>query len=59
MSKKTAELQQRETPWEVKFPEGYGPFETFVINGPVEMTWFAKWLVEAYNRDQPKREDYK
>lgn len=46
-------------PWELRipFPTNVGE-GVFAINGSANMTWFARWLVEAYNRDQPKKEDY-
>ena len=59
MSKATLVQEPPEArPWSVRFPDEKEAYKIFTINGPVDMAWFARWLVEAYNRDQPKKEDY-
>lgn len=45
-------------PWSVQFANVSEPGSIFNINGLPSTAWFARWLVEAYNRDQPKKEDY-
>ena len=58
MSDKAAVFLPVQEPWQVQFPTGFGTFSAFTISGPQEMRWLAQWMLEAYNRDQPKREDY-